>query len=46
MGHDMGMDNMFKNFTANGCEGDGTVVGCVGAISFLEQGSDIGTQPG
>ena len=46
MVHNMGVNDVFKDLTSYGGEGNGTVIGCVSAISFFEYGGDICTQPG
>ena len=43
--HDLGMDNVFENLATNCCERDGTVVGCVGTVTFFVYGGNIGTPP-
>ena len=46
MVHNMGVNDVLKDFTSYGGKGNRTVIGCVGGISFFEYWADICTQPG
>ena len=45
MFHDGGDDDVFHEFAADACEGDGAIVCSVMTGAFLVNGSDIGVSP-